>query len=93
MLKKLLHGALIGIAISTVFSLLLFAGLFKNWQGAASDKIFPTRPVRADIVIVAIDNASIEKIGRWPWDRKVFAEILRKIGKGNPYSIGVDVSF
>ncbi len=29
-----------------------------------------------DVVIVAIDDRSIERIGRWPWERKKLAEIV-----------------
>ncbi len=93
MLKKLGHGFLIGLGVSLVFALLFWVGLFKTWQDTFSDKIFPTRQARADIVIIAIDNPSISEIGRWPWDRKVFADLINTINKGKPYAIGLDVAF
>jgi len=46
-----------------------------------------------DIVIVAIDHASIEKLGRWPWRRAVHAELLNRIGEGRPKVVGFDVLF
>jgi len=46
-----------------------------------------------DIVIVAIDHPSIEKLGRWPWRRAVHAELLNRIGEGRPKVIGFDVLF
>src|SRR3990172_7488778 len=93
MIKKLLYGVLIGIGVSSFFSFIFLIGLFKTWQFAASVKVFPTREVNQDIVIIAIDNDSINKIGRWPWDRDVFAELLNKLQKGNPLVVGIDVSF
>lgn len=46
---------------------------------------------RDDIVIVAIDDASITAIGRWPWRRTVLAELVDRIAAGRPRVIGVDV--
>ena len=34
-----------------------------------------------DIVVVAIDAPSIEKIGVWPWPRRLHAELLRQLRK------------
>lgn len=46
-----------------------------------------------DIVIVAIDEASLARIGRWPWPRDVHAALLRKLAKAKPRAIGYDVLF
>ncbi|MCS7281711.1 MAG: adenylate/guanylate cyclase domain-containing protein [Desulfobacterota bacterium] len=32
-----------------------------------------------EIVIVSIDDRSIEKIGKWPWKRRVLAEIIKRL--------------
>lgn len=44
-----------------------------------------------DIVIVAIDDKSIEAIGRWPWRRALHAEVLRQISRGESRCIGLDL--
>jgi eukaryotic-like serine/threonine-protein kinase len=47
-------------------------------------------PGAADqIVIVAIDNASIREIGPWPWPRSVLASALERLSKGEPRAVGV----
>ena len=51
------------------------------------------RPLSGDIVIVAIDNPSIEALGRWPWRRAYHAELLDRIGEAQPQVIGLDVLF
>ncbi len=33
---------------------------------------------QSDIIIVDIDDDSIEKIGRWPWPRNILAEGIKK---------------
>ena len=50
-----------------------------------------TRPVPEDIVIVAIDDASVAAVGRWPWRRAVLATLLDRIAATHPRAIGVDV--
>jgi len=47
-------------------------------------------PSRAshDIVIIDIDNASYraltDKLGRWPWTRRVWTELVRYLTPGKP---------
>lgn len=50
-----------------------------------------TRPPPPGIVIVAIDDASIEAIGRWPWRRAVHATLLEQIAAAKPRAIALDL--
>lgn len=49
------------------------------------------QPPSQDIVIVAIDGASMAAIGRWPWRRALHAELLRRIAADDPRCIGLDL--
>ena len=57
------------------------------------------QPKKADprIVIIDIDNPSLEvlqdKLGRWPWTRRVWTEVIRYVGKGKPKAVAVDIIF
>ena len=51
------------------------------------------QPLHPDIVIVAIDENSLAKVGRWPWSRHVMAGLVEKIGAGQPKAIGIDILF
>ena len=44
-----------------------------------------------EIVIVAMDEKSIDAIGRWPWRRALHAEVLRRVAAGEPRCIGLDI--
>jgi adenylate cyclase len=44
-----------------------------------------------DIVIVAIDDGSIAKIGRWPWARTVMAQLVDRLVKDQAGVIGFDI--
>lgn len=44
-------------------------------------------------VIIAIDDKSIQTIGRWPWPRKVHAQLVDKLASAKPVAIGFDILF
>ncbi|GAQ30402.1 multi-sensor signal transduction histidine kinase [Ralstonia sp. NT80] len=50
-------------------------------------------PARDDIVIVAIDDQSLDAMGRWPWPRRRLADLLARVGAAHPRGIGVDILF
>jgi diguanylate cyclase (GGDEF)-like protein len=49
--------------------------------------------VSDDLVIVAIDDSSLHKLGRWPWSRKVHADLLDRLTELNAKAVGFDVLF
>lgn len=46
-----------------------------------------------EIAIVAIDDSSMNQVGRWPWPRSKMAELITKIAEGGAKIIAVDVIF
>lgn len=54
---------------------------------------FWTRTVPDDIVIIAIDDESLEELGRWPWPRSTHARLINKLEKESPQAIGLDIIF
>lgn len=44
-----------------------------------------------EIIIVDIDNESIEQLGRWPWPRSIIANGISKINSGDPKVIGLNI--
>jgi serine phosphatase RsbU (regulator of sigma subunit)/CHASE2 domain-containing sensor protein len=47
----------------------------------------------APAVIVAIDEASLERFGQWPWPRTLVAQLIDKLHAARPAAIGVDILF
>lgn len=47
--------------------------------------------VASDIVIVAIDDASLRKLGPWPWPRDAHATMLELVSAASPHSVFVNV--
>jgi adenylate cyclase len=52
----------------------------------------PIEPL-PNIVIVAVDNESLEKVGRWVWPRAVIGDLVRRISAAEPKVIALDIVF
>jgi adenylate cyclase len=50
-------------------------------------------PPPADLVIVAVDEASLTRFGRWPWSRDLQARLLETVVSGEPRVVAVDLFF
>lgn len=87
--KYFLITTLVGIVVGLSYLFGIFAGL----ENFFSDRLFFKKEIHPDIVIVEIDSESINKIGQWPWPRKVFANFLEKIEKYNPKVVALDIMF
>jgi adenylate cyclase len=51
------------------------------------------RTPHPDIVIVAIDDSSISKLGAWPWSRKIHAQLIQKLAEKPPKALLFDEFF
>lgn len=51
------------------------------------------RPANDRVVIIAIDNASIAQLGRWPWNRRIHADLLDILSQSRAKAIGMDIIF
>lgn len=45
------------------------------------------------VVIVAIDEASLEQLGRWPWSRRQHAQLLDALTAMKPAAVGFDILY
>ncbi|MGF6241715.1 CHASE2 domain-containing sensor protein/signal transduction histidine kinase [Paraburkholderia sp. GAS38] len=52
-----------------------------------------SQPALSDIVVVEIDNASVARLGHWPWPRSVHASLLAQLAKAKPAAVIYDVLF
>lgn len=62
-------------------------------SGVIYDSLLPAPELSPDnrIVIVDIDEASLQKIGRWPWSRSTLAKLVDGIQQQKPAIIGLDI--
>ncbi|HEY8288877.1 MAG TPA: CHASE2 domain-containing protein [Acetobacteraceae bacterium] len=59
-------------------------GVFDTYQ-----KLWPIERTRHDVVVVAVDDESIRRVGQWPWPRDVLARLVTDTGQAR--AIGLDV--
>lgn len=87
----ILFGISGGVGALTLvsFSLGLFAGLEYFFE----DLLVSPKPVSEELVIVAIDDESLQRLGQWPWPRALFAEALEALDRHPPDAVGIDVVF
>ncbi len=92
-LKK--HPAIfLGALITVVFLALSALWNFNFFELKFYDIMMNSRTepeAVSDIIVVDIDDESIDKIGRWPWERIELARGIDVIRKGNPNTIGLNV--
>jgi adenylate cyclase len=51
------------------------------------------RPTTESVVIVDIDEQSLQTIGQWPWPRNILATLTDNIHKAGPRALGFDMVF
>jgi len=79
------------IIVSAFLSALFLLNVFSEWQNKFVDNLYSQKKPLNNIIIIAIDDKSIQGIGRWPWNRSVWARIVDNIE--NASIIAFDVGF
>lgn len=83
--------------LAVVSALATAASVALGLTGRADNLIYDAlmrleaRPPNPDIVIVAIDNRSLQALGRWPLPRKIQAEALEQLARRHPKATAYDV--
>ena len=99
-LKKMFAttGIKIGLGF-TALSLLIYAlgiPFFNVMELKAYDLHFRSRGLEQpgnEVVIVGIDEKSVDLIGRWPWPRTRIAELVDRLGKYGAKVVAFDIVF
>jgi adenylate cyclase len=98
MITKLLFYIFIGLAIASVAS---YISVYYNYvidpfDKKLQDEMFKIRGVKHhddNVVIVDIDEKSLDELGQWPWPRNKVAKILENLTIAGVGVIGLDIVF
>jgi adenylate cyclase len=84
------------ISLSSLYIYSLDLTFFKLLELKAYDfkmSLREARPVSGQVVIVAIDESSLKREGRWPWPRTRLAKLVDKLTESGTAVIGLDLLF
>ncbi|MBI5047402.1 MAG: CHASE2 domain-containing protein [Deltaproteobacteria bacterium] len=96
--SKKTSDIVVGLIITALFCIFFYtkAGFLETVELKSYDlrmRLFPPAKASEEIVIVAIDDESIAKLGRWPWPRIRIADVIKKISQAGAKVIGLNIIF
>lgn len=86
----------IGFAVTAAIAVLQALGFTRRMEYPLDDlrmKMFNifTPPPSPHVAVVAIDDASIETIGKWPWPRQYLGIAIRELKRGGASVVALDL--
>jgi diguanylate cyclase (GGDEF)-like protein/PAS domain S-box-containing protein len=93
--NPLSDGAVFAIALLALSWGLICFDTLGRWDQLVYDAElrFFSRPANQEIAIIAIDEYSLQRLGRWPWSRRIHADLIDKLTAAGVKAIGLDVIF
>lgn len=91
-LEDRFSAALILLAIALLTTASGVLGRVDNLLYDLGQRLHP-RAAPEDIVIVAIDESSLSKLGRWPWSRRLHAALIDRLKADGARVIALDLVF
>ena len=71
----------------------LFVSAIRNQSFDIFQRLYPRPYVKQPVVIVDIDEKSLEQIGQWPWPRSEVARLIDRLTAMGAIDIAFDVVF
>src|SRR5215471_12768036 len=94
-LKKVVIATLVGVAVFLLVLAVYWSCILRLVEIKALDHRFNryAKPTQAssDIVLVTIDDPSIQTYGRWPWHRDLYGYMARYLRAGGARAIVLDI--
>lgn len=79
----------LALAVGTALTAAL--DLFWRADLALYDASLPHRAAAPDIIIIAIDEKSLQALGRWPWRRNLHAQLLGRLQTAGAAGVALDL--
>jgi adenylate cyclase len=96
-MKRKKAGFIIGLSVTFITLVLgFFTGLLVDIENKTIDwrfRFYQKQYKPSEIVIITVDEASIDRIGRWPWPRKTHARLVDFLSSCGARTILFDVLF
>ncbi|MHB9097933.1 MAG: CHASE2 domain-containing protein, partial [Syntrophales bacterium] len=101
MMKKVKRSSFSNLLIGFILMFLVFGAYFLKWQPLETLEykfydfglILRVKSAASPIAVVAIDDESIAKIGRWPWPRAHIANMIALLQNAGAKVIGLSILY
>ncbi len=90
-----IYALVMAVLLTSSAVVLQWYGSLQAWDNMIFDRLakyFEQQP-NSDIIIVTIDDRSLDSLGRWPWSRQLHAEFINKLTDAQVRAIGFDILF
>lgn len=88
-------GGTVGLCCATLWQLGAWEPLerpaYNTLMRSQQWSIFPDKQWDNRVVVIAIDEDSIETFGRFPWERSLYTDLLTNLSFAQPAAVGFDV--
>ncbi len=90
----------IALGIGITFAMVVLTWLGPSWLARLSNTLLDfqftlrgARDVGAEIILVLVDEKSLNELGRWPWPRDTQSQLIDRITADHPRVIGLDIIY
>lgn len=87
---------LLSIGIALLFTLCGIFGVFTKLDFRFYDLLLHAKkeiPLNEKVVMIEIDNDSLNKLGEWPWKRNILGDVLLRMKEMGAYSASFDIEY
>lgn len=84
------------VSAGMVYAYLFLPATYQNIDDKLRDFMFLARGVTSaseDVIIVDIDEKSLEDLGQWPWERNIVSTMIQNLSDAGAGIIGLDIVF
>lgn len=82
---------IIALLTGALIILLAHSGFFYTWNLKLTDGLYGGKTPLTNIKIIAIDDKSLQEIGRWPWQRTEYIKLIQQLEQAKV--ITFDIAF
>jgi signal transduction histidine kinase len=92
---RLRYALWVGLACAALVLLLWSSGMFAGTRLRLQDVYYVPHPTQGEIVIVALDDSSLQAYGRSPaqWSRTLYADLVMRLSEAGARVIAFDLLF
>ena len=84
------------VSAGLMYAYLFLPATYQNIDDKLRDFMFLSRgvtPASEEIIIVDIDEKSLETLGQWPWERNIVSKMIQNLSDAKAGIIGLDIIF